>query len=1842
MTPLPDNATLLIVDDTPSNLGVAVRMFEEHGYRILTAQDGEEGLQRARHAQPDLILLDVMMPGIDGFEVCRELKADPATRDIPVLFMTSLASVEHKVKGFQVGAVDYLTKPLQVEEVMARVGTHLKLYAVQKRLEEQNAQLDRHREELEQRVAERTAELAAREREFRTLAENAPDNIVRYDRECRYLYANPQHEKTVGFLMGALIGKMPTECFPGSDDAAAYQARIMQAIATGRPTEYEATLPGDTNGPRYHHIRLTPERDEDGGVVAVLAIGSDITERKRAERELHLLHYALDSAFDATYLIDDDLRFRYVNEAAVRELGYSREELLSMDLLDIDPGATREMVRGMMAQTLAAGGHAPSIIESRHRRKNGEIFPIEIGATSFSYEGEMLHLTVVRNIAERKAAEHLLHEREQAIRAVVENSPDTIIRYDSQCRRIYLNPAMEKVFGQPRAQVLGTSPADSSVLPAQYVAAIRKVLDTGAEQRMESSYRDMTGQERWIDLRMAPEFGADGRVSTVLAIGRDITERKRAEEALVAREREFRTLAENIPDNIIRYDRNGRKIYLNTATAQLMGVKPEALLNQTPEETPEDVRAMEIDAFAQRLRRVLQTGEPQEFEVELHHAEQGRQVHDVRLVAEHDDQGEIVGALMVGRDITAMKAIENELVEREQRYRQLFEDSPVSIWEEDFSSVYGYFETLRQSGVEDLADYFDSHPEALLHCVESVRIVDVNKAAVTLHQAQSKEALFAGLAQTFTADSLRVFRDELLCLWRGGMAMKQDAVVQTLAGEVRHVEVQFSIVPNTVAPWSKILVSLTDITERKQAEVQLRESEEKYRSLIENIQAGVVVHAADTGILICNQVAGELLGLSVDQILGRTGIDPAWHFFDEAGQPLAQTDYPVNQVRNTLRPLRNYVAGIHRPGKGDDVWVLVNADPVFGREGQLIQIIVTFIDVTERKEAERLLHEQQQAIRAVVENSPDAISRYDTQLRRIYVNPATEKLYGLPQTGLVGQSLQQLPASVDDFAFILRAVFDSGEELSIELPFHDAQGDKGWADIRLVPEFGPDGSVVSVLSIGRDISERKRAEDLLRAERGLFVGGPTVVFKWQPSPGWPVEYVSPNVLQQFGYPASQFTDEDFRFSDLIHPADLARIANEVATFTAAGRTSYEQEYRIRHADGSYRWIYDFTIVQYAEDGEASHYLGYVMDITERKQVEEELLRHREHLEELVQARTRELQESEAHLRALIDNLPFEFWAMDHELRYSMQNANSLANYGNLLGRSLDELGLPSAMVAAWKEKDRRVLHGETFHGQYEKIQGDETRTFDSLIAPVRVGERIIGIVGVSIDITERKRVEEQVRRMNEELEQRVAERTAALAASEREFRTLAENIPDTIIRYDAQARKTYVNTAVASFIGTRPENLIGKTPQQTLPARKSDQEEAYTCALARTLDSGEPQEIEVELYHAQLGARTLNIRFVAEHDEQGRLVGALMVGRDITVMKAIENELKEREQRYREIFDNAVEGMYLLEVTEDGRFRNIEINPALAASTGIPREAMIGRFVDDTVPEEMGRLIVEKYRRVVAAGETLTEIIELDLPTGLRTYYSTITPIYLGGKVHRLIGISRDITELKRVERELQASREQLRGLTARREEVREQERKYIAREVHDELGQILTGLKMNVSLLRHRLSDADAELQEHLRDTAQLTDRSLEVARNVASALRPASLDLGIASAIEWLVQRFSGNTGIACSVNVEEGEFATSEQCGIALFRIAQESLTNVARHAQATHIDISLAKDGDDYVLKVRDNGKGFDVAQQKLDSFGVVGMRERALMLGGELHIESHPGQGTSIEVRIPQQCMKETE
>jgi len=227
-----------------------------------------------------------------------------------------------------------------------------------------------------------------------------------------------------------------------------------------------------------------------------------------------------------------------------------------------------------------------------------------------------------------------------------------------------------------------------------------------------------------------------------------------------------------------------------------------------------------------------------------------------------------------------------------------------------------------------------------------------------------------------------------------------------------------------------------------------------------------------------------------------------------------------------------------------------------------------------------------------------------------------------------------------------------------------------------------------------------------------------------------------------------------------------------------------------------------------------------------------------------------------------------------------------------------------------------------------------------------------------------------------------------------------------------------------------------------------------------------------------------------------------------------------------------------------------------------------------------------------------------------------------------------DVTERRRYVAALLQSEAQLRELSAHLETVREEEKARIAREVHDELGQMLTVLKLETSMCELAYAQLDPGLNERLNSMKRLIAQLFQLVRDVATALRPPILDAGIASAIEWQARRFEARTQIPCLVQVPDNLPALSDAKAIGLFRILQEALTNVMRHAQAHTVELTLAVEGKQLRLTISDDGVGFVEAQGRPVSFGLVGMRERVLIMGGQLSLDSELGEGTTLSVTVP--------
>jgi PAS domain S-box-containing protein len=314
------------------------------------------------------------------------------------------------------------------------------------------------------------------------------------------------------------------------------------------------------------------------------------------------------------------------------------------------------------------------------------------------------------------------------------------------------------------------------------------------------------------------------------------------------------------------------------------------------------------------------------------------------------------------------------------------------------------------------------------------------------------------------------------------------------------------------------------------------------------------------------------------------------------------------------------------------------------------------------------------------------------------------------------------------------------------------------------------------------------------------------------------------------------------------------------------------------------------------------------------------------------------------------------------------------------------------------------------------------------------------------------------------------------------------------------------------------------------------------------------------------------------------------------------------------------------------------VNPAFERLTGYTATEAIGqtaRILKSGVHEPA---FYRELWQVITAGEVFRAVFVNRRKSGAHYYEEKIvTPLRDGqGAISHFVSAGRDITERKEAEEQLRSSREELRALAAHLESVREDERTRIAREIHDELGQALTALRFDVRRLgASPAGDRQASL-ERTQAMTGLIDRTIASVRRIATELRPGVLDdLGLAAAIEWQAQEFEARTGIRCALTIGPADVDLGRDVSTAVFRIFQETLTNVARHANAHRVDVVLSAATERVALIVRDDGRGITDAELACRrSLGLVGMRERALLLGGDVTIEGQPGQGTTVMLDVP--------
>jgi len=442
------------------------------------------------------------------------------------------------------------------------------------------------------------------------------------------------------------------------------------------------------------------------------------------------------------------------------------------------------------------------------------------------------------------------------------------------------------------------------------------------------------------------------------------------------------------------------------------------------------------------------------------------------------------------------------------------------------------------------------------------------------------------------------------------------------------------------------------------------------------------------------------------------------------------------------------------------------------------------------------------------------------------------------------------------------------------------------------------------------------------------------------------------------------------------------------------------------------------------------------------------------------------------------------------------------------------------------------------------------------------------------------------------------------------------------------------NPSAGRIFGFSEQEAIGNSISIIVPEDKKEEHNNTLELLRKGETVGHFETIRI-----RKNGERIDVSMTASpiKNRAGEVIGISKIARDITKEKQDADKLRKSETQLKAAQRIAQMGSWELDLTSNyftwsqELYRIYGVNPA--------EQITFERFVELVHPDD--RRLVQSFFESKRMFSIEHRIVR---PNGETRYIQVRAEVVSDseGNATSLMGIAQDVTDRKRADEQLRSSREQLRALSAHLQFIREEERSRIAREVHDELGQVLTALKMDLSLLNHKLLESSAVLPrkmlyEEIRSMSKKVDSTIKSVRKIVTELRPEVLDhLGLKSAIEWQAQEFQARSGVDCKLDPHMESIEMDDRDGeTAIFRILQEALTNIARHSGATKVEIFLKKQNGEITMEVRDNGRGISEADlTKSRSFGLLGMRERALFLGGDVEVKGNPGFGTSVKVQIP--------
>lgn len=937
-------------------------------------------------------------------------------------------------------------------------------------------------------------DLRESEAKFRSLMRKIQVAVVVHAADTRILSANSMAQELLGLSEAQLLGKtttesawrllreegsvMPQDEYPVNRVLASHSLLENYVIGIDRP---------DREEPVWVLVGGIPIFDEAENITQVIVNFTDITEQKKAEQKLaaseQLFRTLVEHSPDHIARYDLNLRRIYLNPVISKLFKASPDEVLGQTSKVASPLIDPEGFMGNLRKVIETGQERSD--EIGFQTPQGEIrWASTRFAPEFDLEGKVESVLVISNdTTERKKAELQLTNTKQMYQTLVDNLPDCIARFDADGRRLFINSTAEKTFGldrnTTRSQSLGASA--SSGQDEQNIAlnqSIRRVFESGKPEVIEAQLETLKGR-RDFEIRHIPERGEQGEISAVLGIAHDITETKQADKRnrehlhflqsldrfnqLLHEEGDIEQIMNRALKEVLDIF-DGDRAYLaypgdpdaETWSVHMESTRPEypGILQQEPQPMNDSMSSL-VQALLE-LNHPVAIGPGGQYSVPAETTEKFnvqsdlvmilrpmvdkpwlfgiQQCSHVRIWSDQEKRlfEEISHRLSDGLNNLLIR---RNLRESEARFRLVFESTPVSIQEEDYSAVKRYLESLRPEFGDDLEAYLEQHPEVLDKCAALVRVIDINRASLALHEADNKDAiLLRGLPETFIPETQAAYRDVLASLMGGETNFRKETEMLTLSGRRQHVDVFISVCPGYEKSLGKVLVSLIDITQRKQDEDSLRLA----ASVFSTSQEGILISDTHNRIIDINPAFTELTGYTREEALGK---NPS---FLSAGRQDKRFYAEMWQSINATGEWQGELWNMRKSGEVYPEWLSIIA--VKDEQGQLQRYVGAFSDISIIKQHEADL---------------ERIAHYDM-------------LTSIPNRRLLGNQLEKAIAHSRR----------NGKNLAV--CYLDLDGFKPIND-----EFGHEGGDRMLVEIARRLEAMSRGEDTVAR-----LGGDEFVLLW--------------------------------------------------------------------------------------------------------------------------------------------------------------------------------------------------------------------------------------------------------------------------------------------------------------------------------------------------------------------------------------------------------------------------------------------------------------------------------------------------------------------------------------------------------------------------------------------------------------------------------------------------------------------------------------------------------------------------------------------------------------------------